>query len=69
LRLKKRQSRREARGLVIPNEQRATLNAVFSGTTRRAGSIFPLNCVISRLFSMAKLLSFCLVKRKNGSRQ
>ena len=50
LRLKMCQSRREARSLVIPNEQRATPNGTFSSATRRAGALFPFNCVISRLF-------------------
>ncbi|MEW8260368.1 MAG: hypothetical protein AB2720_16430, partial [Candidatus Thiodiazotropha taylori] len=44
---KKRQSRREERGLVIPNERRATPSGAFSGTTPHidveegAGAIFP----------------------------
>ncbi len=74
--LKKRHSRREARSLVILNEQepapraqrvhwvRVTLSGAFSGTTRRAGPHFPPNFVISRLFGTTKLRSFCLVRQK-----
>ncbi|MES9842705.1 MAG: hypothetical protein ABW134_19325, partial [Candidatus Thiodiazotropha endolucinida] len=36
---KKRQSRREERGLVIPNERRATPSGAFSGTTGRIGLV------------------------------
>jgi len=60
LHLKKRQSRREASSLVIPNKQRVTLSGVFSGVTRRAEPLFSSNGVISRLFGATKLHSFCL---------
>jgi len=40
LRLIMRQSRREEKGLVNPNERRATRSGALSGATRRAGSIF-----------------------------
>ncbi|MBT3055840.1 MAG: hypothetical protein KME69_13315, partial [Candidatus Thiodiazotropha sp. (ex Codakia orbicularis)] len=44
--LKKRQSRREERSLVIPNERRATPSGAFSGATRRAGAVFAPSGVI-----------------------
>ena len=64
--LKTRQSRREERGLVIPNERRATPSGAFSGTTRRAGAVFPPSGVIIRSFSSAKPRSFCLAGQKNS---
>lgn len=41
LRLIMRQSRREEKGLVNPNERRATRSGALSGATRSAGSVFP----------------------------
>jgi len=67
--LKNRQSRREERSLVIPNKRRVTLIGAFSGTTRRAGPIFPLHCVVSRLCRMTTLHFFRLAEQKNGRQQ
>jgi pantetheine-phosphate adenylyltransferase len=39
--LKKRQSRREKRGLLIPNERRATTSGVFSGPNLMITAIYP----------------------------
>ncbi|MES9861245.1 MAG: hypothetical protein ABW138_10390, partial [Candidatus Thiodiazotropha sp. 4PDIVS1] len=64
--LKKRQSRREERGLVTPNERRATPNGAFSGVTRRAEAIFPPSGVIIRSCRMTTPCSFCLAGRKNS---
>ena len=64
--LKKHQSRREKRSLVIPNERRATTSGAFLGRTRRAETISPPSVVISHSFGMTKQRSFCLAGRKNG---
>ncbi|MES9843464.1 MAG: hypothetical protein ABW131_02360, partial [Candidatus Sedimenticola sp. 6PFRAG5] len=65
--LKKRQARREARSLVIPNEQRATPNGDFSGATRRAEAIFPLSGVISRLCMRIHCTPSALLSKKMAS--
>ena len=49
LHLKTRQSRREERSLVTPNERRVTMSGAFSGATRRAGTVFAPSGVIRRL--------------------
>jgi hypothetical protein len=69
LSLKKRQSRREEKGLVIPNERRATQSGTFSGSTRRAGTFFTFRCVIIRLCRVTTLRSFCLAEGKNSLQQ
>ena len=69
LRLKIRQARREERGLVTPNEQRTTQHGAFSGTTRRAGPVFPPSGVIIRLSRPTTLRSFCIARQKNRLRQ
>lgn len=60
LRLTTRHSRREARSLVMLNEQRAT---------HRAVTLFPLHGVDNRLFGVTKLRSFRLVGPKKGLQQ
>jgi len=41
LNLKKCQSRHKERDLLIPNKQQAMPGGIFSGSTRRAGPLFP----------------------------
>ncbi len=69
LSLKKRQSRREERGLVIPNERRATPSGAFSGSTRRAGTIVAFSCVVSRLCRMTTLRFFRRAEDNNSIQQ
>jgi hypothetical protein len=66
---KKRQSRREERSLVNPNERRATQSGTFLATTRRAGAIFPPSCVVTRSSSGTTPRSFRLASQKSGLRQ
>ncbi len=69
LSLKKRQSRREECGLVIPNERRATPSGAFSGSTRRAGTIVAFSCVVSRLCRVTTLRFFRLAEDNNSLQQ
>jgi len=69
LSLKKCQSRREARRLVVPNKQRVTQSGAFSGSTRRAGTLFVPHCVASRLCSTTTLRSLRLVGHKKRLQQ
>jgi hypothetical protein len=62
--LKKRQSRREERGLVIPNKRRATPSGAFLDATRRAGAVFPSSGVIIRSCSKLHYAHSALLDEK-----
>jgi len=68
-RLQQRQSRREARRLLVANKQRATPSGVVEGETRRAGTLFAPHCVASRLCSTTTLRSLRLVEQKKRLQQ
>ena len=64
LHLQYRQLRREARSLVVPNEQRVTPSGGIEGATHRAEPHFSPYCVVSRLYRTTILRFFRLVGRK-----
>ena len=63
------QARREERGLVPPNERRATPHAPIGGTTRGDGAIFPPCFVTAHSCAASTSRSQCLAGRKNGRRR
>jgi len=69
LRLQHRQSRREARRLLVANKQRVTPSGGVEGATRRAGTLFSPHCVASRLCSTTTLRYLRLVGQKKRLQQ
>ena len=65
LSLSRRQSRREERSLVIPNERRATPGGVVTGSTLRAGPVLPPGGVAARLSGLATRRSRRLAGQQN----
>jgi len=64
LRLQHRQSRREARCLLVANKQRVTPSGGVEGVTRRAGTLAPQGHVASRLCGTTTLRSFASPRLK-----
>ena len=63
------QTRREERGLVIPNERRATQYGPFWDATRRDGVICLQDCVTFRSCTASTHRSMRLVPKKNDLRR